>query len=132
MAIAFENQIQFQSLIGMLKTVSVCARRAHDQYVSIPHRYAENSSRPATYDEECSVSIPHRYAENWIRSLIRRRRNGVSIPHRYAENVSGAAQSAHNNRVFQSLIGMLKTPAGATMPHCVCSVSIPHRYAENG
>ena len=54
------------------------------------------------------VSIPHRYAEN-IATIHKSLRGGlVSIPHRYAENHQ-PEEEQEGGKAFQSLIGMLKT-----------------------
>ena len=81
-----DDVVSFQSLIGMLKTHS------HENQISRVFR----------------VSIPHRYAENRWWALHFGENLKVSIPHRYAENVLEYIEKALS-KLFQSLIGMLKT-----------------------
>ena len=123
--------MQFQFLIGTLKT-SFCIFRARSRtQVSIPHRYAKNGgidtisirqtvmfqfligtlkteSWGQAYEIAKEVSIPHRYAKNACFSPWGVLWHQVSIPHRYAKN-------KHISDYLTADFG----------------VSIPHRYAKN-
>ena len=54
------------------------------------------------------VSIPHRYAKNSTLCWRTMQRTRVSIPHRYAKNLKCVFKSHYTTR-FQFLIGTLKT-----------------------
>ncbi len=85
------RHLQFQFLIGTLKTLTTTSSLANANGVSIPHRYAENALQAESHHHSQHVSIPHRYAENDASEALK-----------YAEKLK-----------FQFLIGTLKTePAG--------------------
>ena len=102
------EEIEFQFLIGTLKTRIYKQTQSGIMIVSIPHRYAENGAPLPQVQCLSSVSITHRYAENHVVRTMPAFYCAVSIPHRYAENS------------FSSLLFAPLPP-----------VSIPHRYAEN-
>ena len=77
------------------------------------------------------VSIPHRYAENSLMCHAKKLFIIVSIPHRYAENVADGLFLPPDKIKFQFLIGTLKTQHFLILSLSNLLVSIPHRYAEN-
>ena len=102
----------FQFLIGSLKTGGNGACYITYWKVSIPHRQSKNCSCIVLLPTVFIVSIPHRQSKNVPRKFSIRLPNWVSIPHRQSKNVDYYQYACSLFRMFQFLIGSLKTMCG--------------------
>ena len=103
------TSIEFQFLIGRLKTMLTLKNAEEESMVSIPHRQAKNFFYKITILQFLPVSIPHRQAKNFSREKSEGEEKHVSIPHRQAKN---------SKSIKQAICGQ-------------DGVSIPHRQAKN-
>ena len=60
------ESLEFQFLIGTLKTSIPDSRADREMAVSIPDRYAKNKILPWVITDSRTVSIPDRYAKNFF------------------------------------------------------------------
>ena len=106
--------MEFQSLVGTLKTRKINGTRSMNLPVSIPCRYAKNASGAVHIHGQNLVSIPCRYAKNEDYRQKVEDVNRVSIPCRYAKNERSHVRSNRRCVPFQSLVGTLKTSIGGS------------------
>ena len=100
--------MEFQFLIGTLKTFINLESCLFERLVSIPHRYSKNAELKTRYIKSkefqfligtlktliffyqraalSEVSIPHRYSKNSKTAKKNILHSMVSIPHRYSKN----------------------------------------------